>query len=707
MILLITVLITSVFIDQGFTTSDNSQDTSELFIGVDVAYSNLDEIYNLIDEGNQYTNFFAIMTTELSYNETKLLETCQYLYDRDIYFIIYPDSQSSLPVISDIEKIYGDHFLGVYSNNSAIISSRISCEVSSSNITLGNPITISGSINPTMLANVTLHISTNNGTTWNYLITFPSNSDGNYTYSWTPTAPGSYELKASFEEENATIESTSTNMLVIAPETIPTTISYSVSSSLFNEGDLVYVSGFIDPAISGKIVTFNLKRPDGVTLQRKVTTDINGFFYDLITPHGVGYWSITAVLNEEFRYPEEFIPEQSFKVTNPIQELLELPLLTKLIIGTATASIIIITLLAWFITRPLKPSTTKSAVKAHLLGHGNGELQFIDNIIRFHLEKGRLRKQTEVVREIPMAYIESMIRTGNKLSIIWKGVMDTFIIEEGDLTGTVFEMMPQLSIEQRIIFEDKEIAKKKWNELISMLSMAMETIDSLFDILRSLHGWIDWDRVEGFLKLSEENAARLTDQEMKIIELDFSPLSSAIKERLPEETSKETYNLLKLLYDYFSALTKKNETFDQIHPNFHNAKTIILAYYLLNDIKLGMMVGDRVEKEVNELVVMLKELSKNTNLNINIDALKDTIDKKGVDQEKESVFEESRTAFRKQLDNLKKPESSLFIKPLYPTLKPSTLSRVKKFFRLVRVSVWRRVRVFWVSVSKRERKVKL
>jgi hypothetical protein len=118
-----------------------------------------------------------------------------------------------------------------------------------------------------------------------------------------------------------------------------------------------------------------------------------------------------------------------------------------------------------------------------------------------------------------------------------------------------------------------------------------------------------------------------------------------------------------------------------------------------------MMVGDRVEKEINALVVMLEDLSKNTGLKINIDALKDTIDKVGTEQEKESVIEESRTVFRKQLEDFK-IESSRFIKLQYPTLKPSTLLRAKKIFRLVRTNVCERIRVFCVWVSKITRKRK-
>ena len=41
-------------------------------------------------------------------------ETCQYLYERDMYFIIFTDNPRRLPLIADIEKMYPDHFLGIY-----------------------------------------------------------------------------------------------------------------------------------------------------------------------------------------------------------------------------------------------------------------------------------------------------------------------------------------------------------------------------------------------------------------------------------------------------------------------------------------------------------------------------------------------------------------------------------------------------------------
>ena len=281
-----------------------------------------------------------------------------------------------------------------------------------------------------------------------------------------------------------------------------------------------------------------------------------------------------------------------------------------------------------FLKQQTETEFSESAVKAYLIGLGSGTLEFIDDTIKFHISKGRLRKRREVVREIPMADIEGMDRVGKEISITWKGITDIFVIEETESAGTIFKRIPKASREQKKVVEDKEVAKQKRNEISKTVSITMNMADSLFDILRSLHGWVDWKRVEGFLKRSEENAARLTDQKMETIKLDFTKLSLAIKERLPEETSKETYNLLRLLHDYFGGLDSENEFLKEIHPNYYDAKTAIQAYYLLNDIVLGTILEDEeIGKEHDELLITLEELSKGAGLKININAIKKVIAK--------------------------------------------------------------------------------
>jgi len=306
-----------------------------------------------------------------------------------------------------------------------------------------------------------------------------------------------------------------------------------------------------------------------------------------------------------------------------------------------------------FLKRQTETEFSESAVKAYLIGLGSGTLEFIDNTIKFHISKGRLRKRKELVREIPMADIEGMDRVGKEISITWKGITDIFVIEETESAGTIFKRIPKASREQKKVVEDKEVAKQKRNEISKTVSITMNMADSLFDILRSLHGWVDWKRVEGFLKRSEENAARLTDQKMETIELDFTKLSLAIKERLPEETSKETYNLLRLLHDYFGGLDSENEFLKEIHPNYYDAKTTIQAHYLLNDIVLGTILEDEeIGKEHNELMMTLEDLSRGTGLKININAIKDVIAKLGGEKGKEIAIEKSRAVFRQQLNNL-------------------------------------------------------
>jgi len=306
-----------------------------------------------------------------------------------------------------------------------------------------------------------------------------------------------------------------------------------------------------------------------------------------------------------------------------------------------------------FLKQQTETEFSESAVKAYLIGLGSGTLEFIDNTIKFHISKGRLRKRKELVREIPMADIEGMDRVGKEISITWKGITDIFVIEETESAGTIFKRIPKASREQKKVVEDKEVAKQKRNEISKTVSITMNMADSLFDILRSLHGWVDWKRVEGFLKRSEENATRLTDQKMETIELDFTKLSLAIKERLPEETSKETYNLLRLLHDYFGGLDSENEFLKEIHPNYYDAKTTIQAHYLLNDIVLGTILEDEeIGKEHNELMMTLEDLSRGTGLKININAIKDVIAKLGGEKGNESSIEKSRAVFRQQLNNL-------------------------------------------------------
>jgi hypothetical protein len=302
--------------------------------------------------------------------------------------------------------------------------------------------------------------------------------------------------------------------------------------------------------------------------------------------------------------------------------------------------------------RSPKAISAESASKARLRNLGNGTLEFTDNTIKFRIERGYFRKRKKIAREIPITAIEKIEQVGNEISITWKGVTETFVTKKAELARAIYERINGALKEQRKMLEDREAAKQKRDELTKILSVAIEIVDSLFDILRSLQGRVDWNRVEGYLKRSEENVRSFAGQKIGTINLDFTKLSLAIKEHLPKEISKEAYSILRSLYEYFSGLTE-NEFPEQIHPNYQDAKTVITAYYTLNDIILGTIVGDQeIGKESNQLVTMLDDLSKGTDLKTNVDAIKDIINKLGMEKGEESVIEESRAVFRQQLKEL-------------------------------------------------------
>jgi hypothetical protein len=309
--------------------------------------------------------------------------------------------------------------------------------------------------------------------------------------------------------------------------------------------------------------------------------------------------------------------------------------------------------------RSNKPVFPKSSAKARLRNLGNGTLELTGDTIRFYTEKGRLRKRKVIAKEIPIAEIENIERVGNEFSITWKGIAYAFVSEKAELVDAIYEKAMEALKEQRKKVDEEEVVSQIQSELTKILNVALDIIDSLFNILRSLHGRIEWDRVENYLRRSKERNRRFTSRKIETINLDFTKLSLAIKEHHSKETSRETYSILKSLYEYFSGLPSKNGVPEKIHPKNNDSKSIIRTYYTLNDIFLGTTVGDEeIGKEINELVMMLDDLSKKVNLKINVDAIKDNLNKVFLEKEKEAFIEESRAVFIEQLKELINPVSA-------------------------------------------------
>jgi hypothetical protein len=200
---------------------------------------------------------------------------------------------------------------------------------------------------------------------------------------------------------------------------------------------------------------------------------------------------------------------------------------------------------------------------------------------------------------------------------------------------------------------------QKSKEIKILLTHTLNVVDGLFDILRMLNGRVDWNKLETIVNSIAEEIKILDGQIQKLPQanLDLNALSSAIKERLPDQISKETFNLLYVIHKYFEELiSNENHFIKELHPNFYDAKNILLAHYALNDIILGTILEDKeVAKENQELARILSNLAKSTKLKIETDEIETTLNKLSVESEKENIIMQLKSAFRQQLKELIAP----------------------------------------------------
>ena len=67
------------------------EDYADVFVGVDAAYDAPEEVKMRVDAMAPFTNVFVIGSTGITFNETKLTNLCQYIYDKGLKFIVYTD----------------------------------------------------------------------------------------------------------------------------------------------------------------------------------------------------------------------------------------------------------------------------------------------------------------------------------------------------------------------------------------------------------------------------------------------------------------------------------------------------------------------------------------------------------------------------------------------------------------------------------------
>ncbi len=301
---------------------------------------------------------------------------------------------------------------------------------------------------------------------------------------------------------------------------------------------------------------------------------------------------------------------------------------------------------------------TELTVKARLRNFGDGVITIDSDALRFYIESGRFKKNRKIIREIPLTDVENSELQGNDLSVAWKGVTEMFAVKQTSQIEAIHERITDALKKNKDDTEKKEAAEGKQAELGHLTVNAMETADSLFIILRNLHGRVDWKLVESIFKKSEENVKNLANHANSVC-LDVRPLSAAVQKRHPKEIAEKTHDALRVLYEHFSGLSSPVASSEQILPNRRASILAIQANYILNDMILGTIVADDdIGKEGTELLRVLDDLSKLPGSKTEANQVKAALDKLCVETENQNlILTEIHSMLGQQLKELLVPVS--------------------------------------------------
>jgi hypothetical protein len=121
-VIIIVCLFLSAFL-LGFNYQVQTLSNEQFYLGVEVAYGDFDDLKSVVTEVKNYTNLIVLGLPEVSINRTLLDQSCDYIYQSGLNFIVlftntsqYHIWQNYTPAqwVSDAKVKYGEKFVAVY-----------------------------------------------------------------------------------------------------------------------------------------------------------------------------------------------------------------------------------------------------------------------------------------------------------------------------------------------------------------------------------------------------------------------------------------------------------------------------------------------------------------------------------------------------------------------------------------------------------------
>jgi len=185
------------------------------------------------------------------------------------------------------------HTLYIEATTEAKSPSSITCSASPSTTTLGNLVTVSGSISPSH-PSVTVSLTYTKPDDTTMTRTATATSTSSYSDTYTPSITGSWTVIASWDGDYDHWGATSSTVSFTV-EKEESFITCFVSPSTITVGESITVAGtVISSGIGAVAISLTFTRPDSTTVIRTVETTPTGYYEDTYTPDVVGSWSVIA-----------------------------------------------------------------------------------------------------------------------------------------------------------------------------------------------------------------------------------------------------------------------------------------------------------------------------------------------------------------------------------------------------------------------------
>jgi endonuclease YncB( thermonuclease family)/5-hydroxyisourate hydrolase-like protein (transthyretin family) len=213
------------------------------------------------------------------------------------------------------------------------LSSSVTCEATTSSVVVGEQVVFHGILDPIRSSiEVTLQQQTNTG--WISLNSVTTDNDGRYSYLWTPSTIGSYQVRASVVSDNTYVACVSSSYLITVDKITPN-LTCDVASSEITLEDAVLISGAIDPIQEGASIELQCTI-NGQTMKiATVTTNNVGHFVYQWIPSAAGSYQIHAICPGDAVYDGVTSPSTALSVNSlPTSEWMYLaPVLIIAVIG--------------------------------------------------------------------------------------------------------------------------------------------------------------------------------------------------------------------------------------------------------------------------------------------------------------------------------------------------------------------------------------